>query len=501
MHLKFIFFSAQNWDVNRIQPEIYFANGNEYPFSIPRIEGNSITGDIGGHDGAALHLRWKIPSFGEVTLPTGLLKPSDKPYNLNVEIARHRLVLVSQKCREWSDKGFKPSKEFRDQLEKSSSIFQYMKDSETQAVNARWADLSLSVSMPAGEMLAMEYADWGIAKRKRSGGFAGFLFGCNFFNYPDFGKEYEKEFKKTFNYATLPFYWNGFEPRQGEFAWKNVNPKIEWLEANKLPMKGHPLLWFHSIPTWVSVADVNAFKDLVRRRIQHVVGTYKGRIAYWDVINEIQHVNPFSRADGIELTRLCSETTKAADPSAKRIVNCDEPFGEYMAKKPASLYHPVDYFSQLAKSNVDYDIIGIQVYQGTGWNHCRDLFEMSRYFDKYEQFGKPVHITEVGVPSAEGEDPDDYSSGDIEKVFPGLGTWKTSMAGFWHHPWDQETQADWAEGFYKLLMGKPFVTGITWWDFTDHGKHFLTHSGLLDKDLKPKLSCKRIRALRQECMS
>jgi len=49
---------------------------------------------------------------------------------------------------------------------------------------------------------------------------------------------------------------------------------------------------------------------------------------------------------------------------------------------------------------------------------------------------------------------------------------------------------------YKVLMGKPFVKAITWWDFTDHGHHFYTHAGLLDPDNNPKELHRRIVALK-----
>ena len=72
-----------------------------------------------------------------------------------------------------------------------------------------------------------------------------------------------------------------------------------------------------------------------------------------------------------------------------------------------------------------------------------------------------------------------------------------SDAGFWHGPWDQRNQADWVEGFYKILMGKPFVKAITWWDLSDASRHFFTHGGLLDTNNQPKESFRRIVELRR----
>lgn len=497
MSLLFINYSGQKWNTERNQPMIYLADEKEYAFNIPKIDGNLIICDLEGRQEAALHLRWKVPSFGEVTLMSGVLKPKDKPYNLNVEIAKERLKKIETTKAGWMNKGFVPSPEFDEQIQKANAVLSCINDEESEEVNARWADLSLCYSMPAGETLALEFADWGLQKRKEENGFNDFLLGCNFWQYNKLGEKYEQYFEQLFNYATLPFYWSGFEAEKGQYGWENIDEKIPWLEKRNLKKKGHPLFWA-DIPKWASAEDIDLLKQQIKNRIETVVGYYKGKVEFYDVINEIQHYiveRPvrYNSEQAIELTRLCAEICKKTDPAAKTIVNCDEPFGEFMAKKPKYGFGTYEYFNELKKNKVEYDVIGIQLYQGAGWTFCRDLFEMSRYFDKYEKFNKPVHLTELGVPSIEGEDPNCCfeSSGHKE-------SWKTSNAGFWHGPWSQDTQADWVEGFYKILMAKPFVEAITWWDLNDKGGHFYTFAGLLDENMNPKESYKRLLELKNK---
>ena len=51
---------------------------------------------------AGLALLWPIEGFGKVLLPTTCLPEREKPYNLNVEIARAKLMQIVTKREDWS---------------------------------------------------------------------------------------------------------------------------------------------------------------------------------------------------------------------------------------------------------------------------------------------------------------------------------------------------------------------------------------------------------------
>ena len=74
----------------------------------------------------------------------------------------------------------------------------------------------------------------------------------------------------------------------------------------------------------------------------------------------------------------------------------------------------------------------------------------------------------------------------------------TGAGGVWHQPWDESVQAEWLQTFYHVAMGKPFVTAISWRDFSDHEAHYFPHGGLLRKNLQPKIAYQRLLGLRQE---
>ena len=117
------------------------------------------------------------------------------------------------------------------------------------------------------------------------------------------------------------------------------------------------------------------------------------------------------------------------------------------------------------------------------------MADQSAMLDQYIALGKPVHISEVQTPSSMEADPTKWLGGRI------------APSGWWHRPWDPETQADWAEQFYTIAASKSEIGAITWWNLTDR-RTFWPHGGLLDDHDQPKPAYHRLlefmREFRQE---
>ena len=101
----------------------------------------------------------------------------------------------------------------------------------------------------------------------------------------------------------------------------------------------------------------------------------------------------------------------------------------------------------------------------------------------------------MGIPSIEGTDDKDTSHSG--HYYCGFTYWKASDAGFWHGPMTPARQAEFLDGFYRVMMGKPFVEAITYWDFSDGTGHFFPHAGMLDENHDPKDSFHAIVNLRK----
>jgi endo-1,4-beta-xylanase len=101
--------------------------------------------------------------------------------------------------------------------------------------------------------------------------------------------------------------------------------------------------------------------------------------------------------------------------------------------------------------------------------------------ERIEALGKPVFITEIGVPSRDDE----------------LSTRSSDEAASLVHRWDREQQADWAENMFTLLMSRPDVLGIAWYDLVGR-EPFLPGGGLLDRAWRPKPVYRRIERILAE---
>lgn len=324
------------------------------------------------------------------------------------------------------------------------------------------------------------------------------LLGCNTWQYSS-SSLFTDYFTSLFNFATLPFYTYQVVPEEGHYDFVRRDELLEWCESNEIVPKGHPL-WFgheYTNPKWMFGKSYKELSTFAREYIKKNVTRYRGRIKVWDAINEPHdwaNCFGFTQSQLMDLTHICCETLRDSDPDATSIINVCLPFGEYVAGKfvcygpvfeqPIS---PLAFLEQAVDRGIDFDAVGIQFYFP-----ARDMVAISRLLDEYARFGKPVHITEMGVPSgpARGER-DNILEADPQSQ---IGLTK----GIWHAPWDEHIQADWMEQFYTMASARSEIAALTWWDFQDPG--FMKTSPFLFEDQVPREMYFRLKALRKRIL-
>jgi GH35 family endo-1,4-beta-xylanase len=246
------------------------------------------------------------------------------------------------------------------------------------------------------------------------------------------------------------------------------------LRSKSIAVEGRLLYWFHKwvTPAWQKAKTYDQLRSYVEKNTREVIGHYGDGMYAWEIVNEIHDWANECRLTPdqiVELTRLACDVAASVAPNVHRMVNNCCPYAEYVQMKQWSgqeaLYPqrtPVQFIRDLVDAGVDFTIIGQQMYFP-----FRDLQDMIMLVERYEQFGKRVQISEIGASSG----PTDESV-KLKKV----GLSKEPFV--WHRPWDEELQADWLEGFYTLLYGKPYVQGANWFDFVDP-YYFIDNGGLL----------------------
>lgn len=463
-------------------------------------------------------LQWTIPGFGNVILPadnagTGYsaTETGATILNLNYELARTQVLRLQINIDDYQQAGYQIPPHIPEQLlETELQLVQagMLQDSEQAAIAdqasgiALWAledlemaraqqdipryrmgDLTITVLDPKGNPLPDATIDYNQTSHN-------FLFGV-FDTFANAGTEgYELMHAAGINYITTGLYWSETEPEQDQIPWETIDHNIGVLDLSKMDftVKAHALLalWDFATPDYLLALEFEDFNHEVYEHISALVQRYQDEIEIWNVINEAHGRGAtlnFSREEITILTQTGIRAIREHDPDARIIINSSfDFFGEsrLMSELDGFTLSVPAYLDDLIATGIDFDIIGQQLYNG-GYVDLFDHFDLgppmavptwdlehlSAVLDQLGNYGMPVHITEQSVSSSWEEH------------------WTKLGAGWWHHPWDEQTQAEFVHDFYTIVFSKQQTEAITWWNINDDFS-FIYHGGLLDTDNKPK---------------
>jgi len=131
-----------------------------------------------------------------------------------------------------------------------------------------------------------------------------FLFGCNFFRFarirdPEREAAYRQRYAALLNYATLGFYWAGYESARGQPMYAHSEAAADWCREHGITCKGHPLAWDHPAgsPRWLR-DDLAEVERLSTARVRDIVARFQGKIDIWDVVNEPTDLTRFKNQIG-----------------------------------------------------------------------------------------------------------------------------------------------------------------------------------------------------------
>ncbi len=442
---------------------------------------------------AALALLWPIPGGGKVMMETTRLPERPKPYVLQLELLRGRLMRIAQKREDWGLHDFEGTDEIGKQIDKARDKLVAGLQAETPAKAAELAEKGIGIALLAAEQLSAFHAEIFLNRRKQVGGFPKRLFGC-VANLHTQNKTYQKALADAFEYVSLPFTWKHIEPREKEINWDAYDRWVEWATKQRMPIRGTRLVAFteQDIPDWLYIweHDFEAVRDLVYEHLRRIISRYGQYINVWDVISGIHANNCFSFnfEQLMELTRMAAAVTKQLAPRATAVVDIVCPWGEYYAQNQRTI-PPMLYAEMIVQSGVNFDAFGLQCYFGVANEgmYVRDLFQISSMLDRFAGLGKPLHLTGMQVPSNTAADASDAWGGACS----------IPAAGAWHRDWSEETQRAWLRRVYHIALSKPFIEAITWRALDDSAPH-VPHGGLLHKDGKPKAAYKELLTIRKE---
>jgi len=308
-----------------------------------------------------------------------------------------------------------------------------------------------------------------------------FLFGCNAFvlgqlGTPERNRQYEETFARICNFATVPIYWKGTEPKQGVTRYQEgggdiwrrppVDRFIPFGRKYGLTLKAHPMLWHSHNPDWLP-KDPEALKALYRKRFKELSGRYAKDIAIWEVTNEstgCPEAYPLYSEDRAYVAWAFQEAAPLFGSGNRLMINDFTQFNECLPAESA-------YYKQirtLLDRGVQIGGIGLQFHLWFETKLMERHMAGERYlparmlevYEAFAAFNRPLYITEVTVPTPAGPD-------------------------------GEAVQAEVVRNLYRLWFSVPAMAGVTYWNLGDsmaHDAENTAAAGLVDKDLKPKAS-------------
>lgn len=469
------------------------------PESVPvpgdvRFENGMLEVSMGDEHATAVSLLWDMGNSGSYHMETTRLQHRPQPYNLNVELARARLMKIVQKQEDWNLFDFPRADQFAAMFRQAQGVFaEALGKLHVPGEAAKLADQSLAISVDLSEKLANFHAELLLNRRRATSGIPKHVFGCRVDSTVQ-NQRYKDTAAEHFDYAVLPMSWKQLQPEENTFITEPVDEWVDHLTRKRVPIIAGPLVDLSDggMPDWSFIweHDFDTLRELAYEYVQKVVHRYRKAVSMWNVVAGLHTSNHFSLTfeQIIELTRLLVAQVKTLLPNARTLVTVTEPFGEYHSRGKSSV-PPMLYAEMVAQAGVNFDAFGLEIQTGvprTG-SYTRDMFQISSMLDRFSTTGRPVFITAASAPDRNQPDRNDKSEGKLNPT----------SAGRWRTAWDPNLQAEWLSEVYHLALSKPYVESIAWGDLADINPS-VPGGGLLDDMLKPKPAFKKLQELREQ---
>lgn len=307
-------------------------------------------------------------------------------------------------------------------------------------------------------------------------------------------EKYRSLFSQYFNLATIPFYWEGLEPVQGKPRYASDSSNVyrrpapdlclDYCHEKGIDAKIHCLFYDKFIPDWLPKDNAEEMKKLYEKRFIEIAERYGNRDMYEvEVINEVLSTPKWKTNSVISTAR---DSVEWSFGLAEKYFQNDVLMindGSYIPKIGELTYrHPyyllVD--AALAKG-VRIDKIGIQnhIYMGM-WDdqkiqdaaHFYDPVAILKGLEVMSEFGKPLEITEISLPTfGEGNEAENVQAEVVKYLYT-----------LWFSSKNLESVVYWNS------VEKTAYSGPNW----DENK---LNAGLFHRDLTPKKSAEMLKKL------
>ena len=189
--------------------------------------------------------------------------------------------------------------------------------------------------------------------------------------------------------------WDATEASRNSFNFGAADAIVNHAQSHGMKVRGHTLVWHSQLPSWVSsITSGTTLLSVMQNHIAKVAGHFKGKIVYWDVVNEALNEDGTHRSDvfqqriGNAYIEDAFRAARSADPGAKLCYNDYNTENENA--KSNAVYNMVKDFKS---RGVPIDCVGIQTHLTAGQN----LSTFQANIQRLANLGVDVNITELDV--------------------------------------------------------------------------------------------------------
>lgn len=190
--------------------------------------------------------------------------------------------------------------------------------------------------------------------------------------------------------------WEVTEPRQGRFDLSDADRIVSFAAAHHMRVRGHVLVWHEQNPAWLTNGRFTRAQlvAILRDHIYKVVGRYRGRVASWDVVNEVMGDDGHLRKTfwlqhlGPQYIELAFRFAHEADPAATLYYN--EIGAEGLGPKSDAMYAGVKAF---LKRGVPIGGIGFESH----FTLDGPPMDFRKNMERFAALGLQIAVTEADV--------------------------------------------------------------------------------------------------------